>query len=144
MALIEITRTTSLTAEEAWRRLTLWEAHGKHVPFTKIHREGPTYEGVGTLFIARTGMARLGFDDPMRVTVWEPPTDGGRGFCRIEKEGKVVTGWAEVTVTSSPSGCDVVWREDATLAGPRFLERPSTLVSKILFGRVVSGLLADS
>lgn len=144
MALIVIDRTTDLSVTEAWHRLTRWENHAKYVPFTEITVESDMRQGVGTLFVARTGTARVGFDDPMLVTTWEPPTNTSTGFCHIDKRGSVVTGWAELRVEPTAEGTQVEWREDARVRGGRLTDIPTKLASRILFGRVVSRLLADS
>lgn len=76
MARIEIVREVPLSPAEAWLRVTDWPAHGRFVPLTKVTR---TPDG----FVARTGVGRLGFDDPMDVTTWHEPS-----FCRLEKRGR--------------------------------------------------------
>ena len=69
------------------------------------------------MFIARTGVGRVGFDDPMEIVEWQPPGADGRGRCRLEKRGPVMLGWAELTVEPHGSGSRVTWRE-AGRAGP--------------------------
>lgn len=120
----------SLRPEDAFARLTDWERHGEAVPLTTI---SPTPSG----FVARTAVGRLGFDDPMDVVTWEPPR-----LCRIEKRGRVVTGWAELSVTPTATGSRVVWREEAHWIGvPRFAARVEEAAGRALFGRVVDHLL---
>ena len=51
----------------------------------------------------------------MEVTSWLPPINGGEGFCRIEKRGRAVLGWAELTVTPSAEGSAIRWQEEARL-----------------------------
>jgi len=120
-----------LPPQEAWRRLTDWEEHGRHVPLTRIIR---TDQG----FIARTGFWRLTFDDPMHITEWREPS-----FCRLEKQGRLVTGWAEVQVDAMPAGSRVTWREDLHVCGvPRALDGLTRSVSTRVFSRVVDRLLA--
>ncbi|MBY8882985.1 SRPBCC family protein [Actinacidiphila acidipaludis] len=93
MALFEIERVTPLPPAEAWRRLTTWERHSATVPLTRITVRTPPPSGTGTLFVARTGVGPIGFDDPMEVVEWEPDR-----YCRLRKTGRVVTGWAEIEV----------------------------------------------
>lgn len=144
MARILIRRHTSLPVEEAWRRLTTWEHHARHVPFTTITVSTPPPTGVGTRFTARTGVGRVAFDDPMEVVRWEPPARDRPGRCRVEKRGNTVTGWAEAEVAGQGAGALVVWREEVRPAALPWL--PDALVAppaRLLFGRVVSGLLED-
>ena len=131
MALFEIVREVRLPPEESWQRLTDWEQHARHVPLTRIIR---TDDG----FIARTGIWRLAFDDPMEIVEWREPA-----FCRLEKRGRVVTGWAEVSVEPQPAGSRVTWREDLHVRGlPRALDTLTRAVSTRVFSRVIDGLLA--
>ncbi|SNX64852.1 hypothetical protein SAMN06272735_6680 [Streptomyces sp. TLI_55] len=136
-------RTVPLPRAETWRRLTEWPRHGDVVPLTRVTVETPGPTGVGTVFVARTGVGPLAFDDRMEVVAWHPPTEGIAGFCRLEKRGRVVTGWAEIEVGVGPGGRSrVVWREEL---GFRFLPRvvdPVTLrVARYVFGRAVNRLL---
>lgn len=141
--LFVIERECALPAEEAWRRMTAWERHTATVPLTRITVLTPPPDGVGTAFVARTGIGRLGFDDPMRVTRWEPPTGTSPGRCRLEKSGRVVTGWAEIEVHAHPTGSRVLWREDLHVWRlPRPLDRPTALAGRLVFGRVIGTLLA--
>lgn len=131
MALIEIVREVRHEPAEAWARLTAWERHGQFVPLTTITL---TPQG----FDAFTGIGPIGFHDPMEVVEWRAPS-----FCRLEKRGRVVTGWAELTVESFPVGSRVTWREDIHVTGtPRLLDGLTRASSHRLFSRVIDGLLA--
>ncbi|KUN21911.1 Immediate-early protein 2 [Streptomyces antibioticus] len=138
-----IERTVPLPRAETWRRLTEWPRHGDVVPLTRVTVETPGPTAVGTVFVARTGVGPLGFDDRMEVTVWRPPTEETAGFCRLEKRGRVVIGWAEIEVGAGPGGRSrVVWREEL---GVRFLpgvfDPLVRAASRWLFGRAVNRLL---
>jgi len=127
VALIEIVRGVPFTPEEAWRRLTDWERHGDLVPLTRVIR---TAGG----FTARTGLGPLGFDDPMEIVEWREPR-----FCRLEKRGRLVRGWAELSVVPAPGGSEVTWREEIGVPGvPDGLTRPA---ARLLFARTLDGLL---
>lgn len=140
MAQFLVERMTSLSVAESWARLTDWERHGDSIPLTKVTRAG---EGVGSHFIARTSIGSIGFDDPMQVTVWQPPDQRPVGHCRLEKSGRVVVGWAELTVAPTPDGSRVRWLEDAAVRHTgRLLDLPTRLISARLFGRLVDDLLA--
>jgi hypothetical protein len=130
VALIQIVREVRLSPAEAWGRVTAWERHGQFVPLTRI---ALTPQG----FDAFTGIGRLGFHDPMEIVQWREPS-----FCRLEKRGRVVTGWAELEVEPWDDGSRVTWREDIRVAGmPRFLDGVTKVSSRALFSRVIDGLL---
>lgn len=144
MALFVVERDTTRSPADAWARLTDWPRHGRYVPLTSIEVTTAPPTGVGTVFVARTGTRRFGFDDPMEIVAWEPPVDGGPGRCRIEKRGTVMLGWAELTVTPTASGAHAQWREDITVARvPRVADRLTVASSTLLFGRVLRRLLED-
>ena len=132
MALIEIVREVPLTPSDAWRRVTTWERHGEFVPLTRITR---TPDG----FDAFTGIGPVGFHDPMDVVERRDPS-----FCRLEKRGRIVTGWAELSVEAvGDTGVSrVTWREDIHVVGmPRFMDGVTRASSRALFSRVIDGLL---
>ena len=130
MAQIEIVREVRLSPDDAWRRVTDWPAHGRFVPLTTVTR---TADG----FLARTGVGPIGFDDPMELVTWNEPS-----YCRLEKRGRVVKGWAELTVEAQGHGSRVTWREEIRVTGvPRLFDRFVRLASARLFSRVMDGLL---
>lgn len=139
MAKFEVRRETSLPAAEAWSRLTDWETHGLFIPLTTVSRSGV---GVGSSFCARTAVGPFGFDDIMDVTEWQPPVGDNPGRCRIVKRGRVISGWAELEVTPTPAGSIVRWVEEASIRRTgRVLDLPSLLASRVIFKRLVDGLL---
>ncbi|MCX4562061.1 SRPBCC family protein [Streptomyces phaeochromogenes] len=136
---------SGLGAGEAWRRVTLWERHGDVVPLTRITVvAGAAEGGVGTVFVARSGVGALAFDDPMKVAVWRPPLGERAGFCRLVKRGSFVTGWAEIEVRpGAGGGSRVVWREELRVWGvPRVFDPLVGWVARRVFGRAVRRLLA--
>jgi hypothetical protein len=142
-----IERTTALPPAEAWRRVTAWERHTATVPFTRIRVLTAPPSGVGTAFTARTGIGRAGFDDPMRVTAWAPPgkspEEGEPGHCRLEKTGRIVTGWAEIDVLPEGTGSRVRWREELRVWRlPHLLDSLTTRTGRLVFGRALDALLA--
>lgn len=138
MVLIRLERVTPLPAEQAWLRLTDWPRHADAVPLTEVAVLTPPPTGVGTVFVARSGVGPLAVDDPMEVVAWRPPT-----LCRLAKRGRVVTGWAEIEVR--PHGEErshVVWREDLSVSLlPGFFDRPLGSVARRMFGRTMDRLL---
>ena len=144
MSAFVVTASSSLPPQQAWDRVTDWPRHGEHVPLTRVRVGTPPPAGAGTRFTARTGTATIGFDDPMEVVTWQPPTDGRPGFCRIEKRGRVILGWAELTVEALGAGSVTTWREQADPAHlPRFAEPVARAFGRVVFGRVLRKLLAD-
>ncbi|MFD3695292.1 SRPBCC family protein [Streptomyces sp. NPDC058646] len=144
MPVIRIVHRTLFPPAEAWQRLTDWGRHGAQVPLTRtiVGTAPPTR--VGTVFTARTGVGRITFDDPMEVVVWQPPAaDGTPGLVRLEKRGRVVTGWAEIGVRPVPGGgSEVHWDESLRVRPlPRLLDPLVTAAGRLLFGRALRRLL---
>ena len=156
MAAFVLVEDTAHSPAGAWQRVTEWTAHGRYVPLTTVRVDPPGPSHTGTVFTARTAVGRIGFDDPMEIVQWQPPAgpgvageestgqeSAGRGFCRMEKRGRVMLGWAEITVEPTDTGSRVTWREDAAPAHlPTFLSPVATLSGRLLFGRVLRKLLA--
>ncbi|MEV5439972.1 SRPBCC family protein [Streptomyces sp. NPDC052682] len=136
-------RTPPLPLDEAWRRLTDWPRHGEVVPLTRVTVVTPGPTGEGTVFVARSGLGPLSFDDRMEVTVWRPPQDGAPGLCRLEKRGRVVLGWAEIEVRPGPGGrARVCWREEVRVRFlPGIFDSALRAASRYVFGRAVNRLL---
>lgn len=142
MTAFRISRAVTLPAERVWQRVTDWPAHATGVPLTAISVLTPPPAGVGTLFLARTGIGPAGFDDPMEVVRWEPPEGDRAGRCRLEKRGRVITGWAEIEVTPQGSGAVVVWVEELRIRPlPRLFDPVVVRVGRLVFARALDGLL---
>lgn len=149
MAGFEVVRQSRLSATQAWERLTDWRRHGDFVPLTTVTVESPADGGLER-FVARTHLGLLSFDDVMEVTHSTPPSGdhpGDRaGTARIVKRGRVVVGWAVLTVTPTETptgpGCEVRWHEEARLRGtPALMGLAVDRVVAAGFGRLVTGLL---
>ncbi|MFY1679399.1 MULTISPECIES: SRPBCC family protein [unclassified Streptomyces] len=136
-------RTAPLPPREAWRRITRWHHHGATVPLTRVTVVTPPPSGPGTRIVARTGLGPIGFDDPMDVTTWRPPDGDRPGLCRLEKRGRLVTGWAELEVRPAPGDRSRVgWREEVEVRGfPSALDGLVARSGRALFGREVDRLL---
>ncbi|GGW50022.1 SRPBCC family protein [Streptomyces caelestis] len=143
MVNILLERTVPLPLDEAWRRITLWPRHGEVVPLTAVRVDPPGPTRVGTVVVARSGAGALAFDDPMEVTVWQPPENGAPGMCRLEKRGRVVLGWAELEVRPGPGGrTRVVWREEIRLRLlPSLFDGVLRRSARYVFGRALNRLL---
>ncbi|WP_299033429.1 hypothetical protein [uncultured Pseudokineococcus sp.] len=117
------------SAPVVWRHLTDWPWQTGSIPLTRVFSTRRT-GGVGDSFTGRTALLGVGFDDPMDVVRWEPPTagapeDGGLpGTAVLAKRGSVVLGSAALRVDPLTAGsCRVVWGEDVEIA-PVALTRP--------------------
>lgn len=146
MSSIGVRVDTALTPEQAWRAVTEWSAHSRHVPFTRVvvTRDAG---GLGDEFVATTRIGPLVVDDPMVVTGWVPVVDGSTGTCAITKTGRRVLGGARITVTAHPGGAHVEWNEQITLAPAALgaISGPGVgAAGRLLFGRAVRGLIADA
>ena len=142
MTAFRITRAVTLPAEEVWARVTDWPGHAAQVPLTVITVVTPPPARVGTVFVARSALGRLGFDDPMEVVRWEPPGQLRPGRCRLEKRGRVITGWAEIEVHPQGRGAVVVWAEELRIRLlPRLFDPLVLRAGRLVFGRALDGLL---
>ncbi|KOG32469.1 SRPBCC family protein [Streptomyces resistomycificus] len=143
MATFFLERTVPLPREEAWRRITDWPRHGDAVPLTRIIVSTPQPTHQGTVVVARSGVGPLTFDDPMEVTLWRPPTQDLPGLCRLDKRGRLVTGWAELEVHPGPGGrTRVLWREELRVRLlPRLFDPLLAASARYVFGRAVNALL---
>jgi carbon monoxide dehydrogenase subunit G len=144
VASFEVIRHTHHKVDDAWSRLTDWERHGEFLPFTTVVLTGVIRDEVGAAFLARTSFGPFHFDDPMDVTVWEPPLWERPGRCEIQKRGQVVRGGAILTVTKTDEGSLINWLEDASFRWVgRLLDLPNRIGGRRVFGSLVDGLLSD-
>jgi hypothetical protein len=102
-------------------------------------------------FVARTGIGRFGFDDPMTVELWQPPGGNapgdGPGRCEVVKRGRVVRGRAGFSVVPLHSGRSRVdWDEDVTVTPHRVTRLAGPLLSfagRIGFGATLRAMARD-
>jgi hypothetical protein len=145
------------SAERTWALLTDWEAHSRWIPATEVRLLSGD-GGLGSRFVGRSSAAlavpglpplldRVGFDDPMTVTVLDPPHDGHAGRCEIVKTGSVVLGTAGFTVVPTGAGtCTVTWWEDVEVAPARLTRWADPLVERAAaygFARVLRAARAE-
>lgn len=142
------------TPRQAWELVTDWTSHSRWIPLTTvtIDSDSPVQAGPSTRFTGRTSLGRLlgalgeriGFDDPMEVTDWQPPDERGNGRCRVVKQGPWLTGWAEVRVGPAGGGTRVSWLEDVrTRWVPRFSDPLVSAVGSALFSHVLRKMAAE-
>ncbi|MFE9763662.1 SRPBCC family protein [Streptomyces sp. NPDC005808] len=143
MAFFLLERASPYSVDQSWRRLTDWQRHADAVPLTRVTVLTPPPTHEGTVFVARSGLGPVAFDDPMEVVVWQPPRDGLGGMCRLVKRGTFVTGWAEIEVhPESDEASRVVWREEISVRWlPGFLDRGLARAGRWMFGRAAERLL---
>jgi hypothetical protein len=142
MAVFVAQHDTPLSSPQAWSRLTAWTEHARYVPLTSVSitTEGPNR--VGTVFVARTHLGPLTFDDPMEIVQWSPPDEDGTGHCRLVKAGRVMLGWAELQVVAEGSGSRATWTEDISVSRmPGWTDAGTRMVSRLMFSRVLRRLL---
>lgn len=155
------------SASRVWALLTDWESHSRWIPATEV-RVLSGDGGLGTRFVGRSSAAlaipglsstsgpverlasalgRVGFDDPMTVTVFDPPHDGHSGRCEIVKTGAVVLGTAGFTVApTGPDSCTVTWWEDVEVAPTRLTRWADPVVERAAaygFARVLRAARAE-
>jgi len=143
MPAIEVRRTVATQLDPVWETLTDYGSYGRWIPLTRMRVDpGPVRLGWG--FGGFTGLGPVGFLDSMIVVRWEAPAEGRARFA-VRKTGRVLAGWADVSLTSTTAGgTDVVWREEI-LPRPEALGRliaPVTdgLTAR-LFGRTLDAML---
>lgn len=137
-----LVRTRSvLPPTQVLERLFDLEAHTVVIPFTRVHHDR-TGLRAGARFTARTGIAAVGFDDRMRVEVWEPPTQQGPARVVITKLGPWLFGRIEVLIRADASGTGIEWRQELTVRGlPRALEPVVAVALTRAYAAVIRQLL---
>lgn len=146
MALVRSATHIPAPAGQAWTVVTDWPSHSRWIPLTRvtIDPDSPVRTGLGTRFTGRTVLGPVGFDDPMTVTVWQPPADGEPGRCRVVKRGRWLTGWAEIEVWPDGTGSRLSWIEDVQLRWlPRAADPALALAGRLVFDRTLRNLAAE-
>jgi hypothetical protein len=134
-----------LPAAEAWSRVLDLRAHSAVIPLTIVTGDALYAAGLapGSRFVARTAVGPIGFDDRMVVDEITQPLDGSGGWARIRKEGKVIRGLIELSVTPSGDGSLVEWSQDIFVAGvPGLLDPVVAGVARAAYGMTLRKLLA--
>jgi hypothetical protein len=152
MARFDVSLDVRAPASRVWAELVDWPRHADWAPLTSVRITSARPDEVGAVFVARTGIGPLGFDDPMTVVRWEPPAgdapDDAPGRCDVDKHGRVVHGRAWFMVTPLPGARSrVVWSEDITVSPHRLtgLAAPLlSLVGKVGFGQVLRAMAREA
>ena len=132
-------------ASAVFARLLDWDAHSAAIPLTVLRHEGTP--AVGQRFVARTGLGRLAFDDPMRIDLLRPPAGDAPGdlpgVVEVSKTGRLLRGSVRWTVVPAASGTEVEWRQRLVVGGlPRFLDPAVALVARAAYGAGLRRILA--
>ncbi|HEY7718319.1 MAG TPA: SRPBCC family protein [Pedococcus sp.] len=151
-------RTCPAHPTTVWDVLTDFAAYGSWIPLTTM-RVDDGAPRVGWGFAGLSGVGPLRFADTMLLTRWEPPgaagsddgdaagRDGTHGRFAVIKTGRLLGGWADVTVEPAPEGSAVRWTEELTLrpAPVGRLARPVTdRVGAPMFARALDAMLAEA
>ncbi len=109
--MVELRASTFIDAsvERVFRALTDWPRQGEWMPGTQVRVVKGNGDAVGDEIVARTalpGLRRIGFDDPMRITGWEPPLR-----CEMQHLGRVVRGGGVFVVEPERGGSAFSWIE---------------------------------
>ncbi len=145
MAHFEIHIDSPLSAPDAWGKILDLRAHSVVIPLTTVTGETLDAAGlsVGSTFNARTAVGPAGFDDPMVFDEVVQPTETSAGQARIRKEGRLIQGRIDLTVTPRPGGSAIVWRQDiAVNRVPTLADPVVALVARGAYGSTLKKLLA--
>ncbi|GGL31331.1 SRPBCC family protein [Phycicoccus endophyticus] len=132
-----VSRRTPLPPRAAWDAATDLAEHTRHVPLTVVEvPEGGLVLGAQVSAVTRLGP--FAGTDSMLVTALEPGTR-----LRLVKTGRLLRGWADITVAADGEGALVEWTEELWLPGARRLTRPlGDRLGARLFTGVLERLLA--
>ena len=148
MGTFTLERVVAVPPPRVWDTVTDWASYARWMPLTTMRLDqGPTR--VGWSFAGLTGMGRLRFSDVMRITDWAPPSEAGPGAFRLVKVGRLLAGWAEVSVSPIAGGeqTRLLWRENIVIRPillGRLLAPLSDRFNKALFARVVEAMAAEA
>lgn len=137
MSVVEVRRTVPTPLGAVWDTVTDFDAYERWIPLTSMRTDPPPVR-LGWGFAGFTGLGPVGFLDTMLVVRWEPPADGMARFA-VRKTGRVLRGFADVALTATDGGTEVVWRE-------QIVPRPETLgrLAAPVSDRVTARLFADA
>jgi carbon monoxide dehydrogenase subunit G len=143
MGTFEITRSVHADPATVWRVVTDWAAYADWMPLTRMRLE-PGQTRVGFTFAGVSGLGPISFTDAMVVTQWDPPVEGSGEF-RVRKTGRVLAGWAAVSVAPDGPGTRLRWLEDITLRPVRVgrvLAPVLDPLNRAMFGRAVGAMVS--
>jgi uncharacterized protein YndB with AHSA1/START domain len=148
MGTFVIERIVAVPPRQMWGIVTDWAGYARWMPLTTMRLDqGPTR--VGWSFAGLTGLGRVRFSDVMRVTEWAPPAETGAAAFRLVKVGRLLAGWAEVSVQPIAGGeqTRLSWRENIVIrpvALGRLLAPLIDRLNRAVFARVVDAMAAEA
>jgi len=124
-------------ARTAYDALVDWQGHADWVPMTRVVIESGD-GGVGTVFVATTGLGPAALPDRMRVEAMDPE----EMTVDIVKIGPVLHGDVRIAVTaSSNTTCEIAWHEDITIpVVPSFAAPAVEVATKKAFEKSIDRL----
>jgi uncharacterized protein YndB with AHSA1/START domain len=148
MGAFAVERIVAVPPRQLWEVITDWAGYARWMPLTTIRRD-PGATGPGWTFAGLTGIGRLRFADVMRVTDWSPPSGAGDGTFALVKVGRLLAGWAEVSVAPLAGGRQtrLLWRESIVIrpvALGRLLSPLTDRFNRALFTRVIDAMVAEA
>jgi len=125
-----VRKSLRLPARAVFEELVDWRGHAEWVPMTRVVIESGD-GGVGTTFVATTGLGPLALPD--RMSVESMDIDNMR--VHIVKIGPVLTGDVVLEVEAGGDGdCVVLWDEDVRVPVlPQFLAAPVGAIARKAF-----------
>lgn len=123
-------------AASLWAALSDWPSHSDWIPATRV-RIISGDGGLGTRFVARTGIGPIGFDDHMTVVEFDAATT----HAVVEKTGPLLLGSAGFRIEPRVGGCQLLWFETIEVPHlPRVFAPLAALVGRALFVRSLDAL----
>ena len=132
-----VSRELPVPADRLFAALVDWRGHADWVPMTRVEiLEGDG--GVGTRFVATSGLGPLALPDRMLVT----GLDETAMTVDVEKIGPVLTGAVRLSVTAlAPDRSRLDWFEDVRVPGlPGLLAAPVAAAARAAFSASITRL----
>lgn len=132
-----VTRELAVSADRLFTALVDWPGHADWVPLTRVEIVAGD-GGVGTEFIATSGIGPAALPDRMRVTAM----DAQARTVDVEKIGPVLTGTVHLAVTPvTEQSSRLSWFEDVRVPVlPQFLAGPVAAAARAAFSTSISKL----
>lgn len=152
--MIRLERDVPAPLPAVWAAVSDFAAH--RLPLTRISTD-PGPPRVGWRFVGWSGLGRVGFADSMVLTRWSPPQPSplqgpqapspvsSTASYAVVKTGRVLTGWATVSLTALDAHLTrLVWTEQILVhpyAMGALLEPITDLAVRAMFRRAVDRML---
>lgn len=154
MAPLHLTRHTTAGPVAVWAVVAGFDGYGDWMPMTRMTTDDGAPR-VGWGFAGISGIGPISFSDSMLVTRWEPPAAAAPtapAVFRIVKTGRLLGGWAEITITPDPHVCTpgvlgsrLDWIEEVVVRPLPFKRLFAPLLDRAsawLYGRAIDAMLA--